>query len=73
MQQRWAMWLAITIAMVTSCAFVALGVYIYADGVFEQRTVIAMSLRTTIWTAIAVFAWRIRLQTRPDRPEAILE
>jgi uncharacterized membrane protein (DUF2068 family) len=61
-QQRWAAWLALAIAAATALVFVAFGVYVLAGGAYEQRTVLALALRTLLWTAIAVFAWR-----RPPR------
>ncbi len=58
MMQRWAIWLAIAIATATAFTFAAFGVHAYSDGAFEQRTVIAMSLRTFVWVTIATIAWR---------------
>ena len=56
MQKRWAVWLAVAIAAATALTFMAFGAHIYSGGVYEQRTVIAMSLRTLIWTVIAALA-----------------
>ena len=53
MQQRWAVWLAIAIAAATALTFIAFGAHIFTGGAYEQRTVIAMSLRTLVWTIIA--------------------
>ena len=58
MQQRWAAWLAVAIAVATAFTFVAFGAHVYSGGAYEQRTVIAMSLRTLVWVAIAAIAWR---------------
>ncbi|HWR88239.1 MAG TPA: hypothetical protein VN277_07460 [Acidiferrobacterales bacterium] len=58
MQKRWAVWLAIAIAAATALTFAAFGAHVYSGGAYEQRTVIAMSLRTLIWVAIAAIAWR---------------
>lgn len=57
-QQRWAAWLAAAIAVVTALTFAAFGAHVASGGAYEQRTVIAMSLRTLVWTAIAVLAYR---------------
>jgi len=57
-QQRWAVWLAATIAAATVLTFAALGVHIYSGGAYEQRTVVAMSLRTLVWVVIAAVAAR---------------
>lgn len=58
MQQRWSAWLAVAIAVATVITFVALGAYIYSGGAYEQRTLIAMSLRTMVWVTISAIAWR---------------
>lgn len=55
---RWAVRLAVVIAVATGVVFAAFGVHVYTGGAYETRTVIAMSLRTLIWAAIAVTAWR---------------
>jgi hypothetical protein len=58
LRQRWAVWLAIAIAAATFFAFAALGEYVDSGAVYEQRTVIAMSLRTLVWVMIVAIAWR---------------
>lgn len=58
-QQRWAMWLAVAIAVATACTFAVFGVHVYSGGAFEQRTVIAMSLRTLVWVVVSVVAVRV--------------
>jgi hypothetical protein len=58
LQQRWAVWLAVAIAMATALTFAAFGVHVYSGGAYELRTVIAMSLRTLVWVTIAAIAWR---------------
>ena len=69
MQDRWAVWLAIGIAAATVFTFTLFGVYVYSGGVFEQRTVMAMSLRTLVWTVIAIIAWRGIHQKKKPHPE----
>jgi uncharacterized membrane protein (DUF2068 family) len=64
LQQRWAVWLAVAIAAATALTFAAFGVHVYSGGVYERRTVIAMSLRTLVWATIAAIAWH-RLVRRP--------
>lgn len=59
MRQRWAAWLAIAIAAATALTFCAFGTHVAFGGAWEQRTLIAMSLRTLVWVAIAVIAWRL--------------
>lgn len=56
LQQRWAVWLAVAIAAAIALTFAAFGVHVQSGGAYEQRTVIAMSLRTLIWGVIATLA-----------------
>lgn len=58
LRQRWAVWLAAAIALATAIMFVAFGVHIAAGGAYEQRTLIAMSMRTLVWLVIAAIASR---------------
>ena len=58
LRQRWAPWLAAAITAATALVFAAFGVHVLLGGAYEQRTVIAMSLRLLVWTAIAAIAWR---------------
>lgn len=58
LQQRWAVWLAIAITVAIVLVFAAFGVHIQSGGAYEQRTAIAMSLRTLIWGVIATLAAR---------------
>ena len=58
LNQRWAVWLTITIAVATLFAFAALGAHVGTGGAYELRTVVAMSLRTLVWVTIATIAWR---------------
>ena len=58
MRQRWAVWLAVAIAAATALVFAAFGAYVITGGLYEKRTVIAMSMRTLVWLAIAAVAWR---------------
>ncbi|MBI2286939.1 MAG: hypothetical protein HYU79_05805 [Nitrosomonadales bacterium] len=64
LQQRWAVWLAVAIAAATALVFMAFGVHVIIGGLYEKRTVIAMSLRTLVWVMIAAIAWH-RLVRRP--------
>ena len=58
LEKAWAAKVAITIAALMLLVFAAFGVHIFNGGEYEQRTVIAMSIRTLVWTAIAVTCWR---------------
>ncbi|MEK7703333.1 MAG: hypothetical protein AAB426_00130 [Myxococcota bacterium] len=60
LRYRWAVWLAVAIAAATACVFAAFGVHVFVGGAYEQRTVVAMSLRTLVWLTIAAVAWRTK-------------
>jgi len=65
MQKRWAAWLAIALAVATALTLAAFGVHVYSGGAYENRTAIAMSMRTLIWIIISTIAWRRLLQLIP--------
>lgn len=66
-QQRWAAWLAVAIAVATALVFLAFGMHVVSGAAYESRTVFAMALRLTLWTAIAVIAWRWMPGSQPKR------
>jgi hypothetical protein len=53
-ERRWATALAAGLAVLTALAFVAFGSWVATGGAYEMRTVVAMTIRTALWTAIAV-------------------
>jgi len=53
MQQRWAARLSVAIAGLTVLVFLAFGIHIFSGGVYEVRTVAALSLRSLVWVGIA--------------------
>ena len=55
-QRPWACKLAVFIAVATAAVFVAFGVHIMNEGAYEMRTVMAMSIRSTLWITIALVA-----------------
>lgn len=57
LKQRWAVWLAVVIAMATGLTFAAFGMHVVSGGAYEPRTVIAMSLRMLVWVTIAAISW----------------
>jgi hypothetical protein len=57
-KKRWAAWLSIIIAGTTIVVFAFFGLHILNEGMYEVRTVVAMSVRTVVWTLIAIFAYR---------------
>lgn len=56
--KRWAAQLSTAIAIATIAVFVAFGVHVLLGGAFETRTVVAMTLRSAVWIAIAIGACR---------------
>lgn len=50
----WAAPLSAAIAITTLFVFAAFGLHVLAGGAFEMRTVWAMTLRSSVWIAIAV-------------------
>ncbi len=58
LEKAWAPVAAIIIAVLTLLIFGAFGVHVLNGGEYEQRTVIAMILRSSVWAAIAITSWR---------------
>lgn len=59
LQQRWAGVLASIIAGATLLVGAAFAVHVLSGGAFEQRTVIAITMRSVIWVVVAVVALRL--------------
>jgi hypothetical protein len=56
--RRWAVWLAVALAVATLAAFAAFGIRAVGGAPFEARTVWAMILRSATWAAIAFLGCR---------------
>lgn len=56
--KRWAAHLSAVIAVATVVVFGALGIHIFMGLPFEIRTVGAMTIRSSVWVVIAIFAFR---------------
>jgi hypothetical protein len=52
-RRPWATQLAAALALLTAIAFIAFGGWVATGGAYEMRTVVAMTIRTVLWTAIA--------------------
>ena len=52
--RHWVAPLAFGIAIATAAAFCAFGLHVSVGGAYDMRTVWAMLIRTTLWTAIAI-------------------
>ena len=57
-RSRWSAWLSALIAALTLIVFFMFGLHVLTGGAYEMRTVGAMALRSIVWIAIALFAWR---------------
>lgn len=57
-RRRWAVGLAIAIAVATLAVFAAFGVHVAAGGAWEPRTAAALTLRSVVWIALAWLAAR---------------
>lgn len=56
--QRWSLWLSIAIAIATVVMFGLFGIEVMNGGLFEMRTVGAMSLRAIVWLVISAVAYK---------------
>ena len=56
LRREWGVSLAMILAIATLVVFAALGIHIWLGGEFEQRTLKAMTLRSTVWLGIAFAA-----------------
>ena len=65
LRRRWAVWLAMAIAVATALVFLAFGVHVALGGAWVRRTVVAMTLRTLVWAGIAAIAWRRSVANGP--------
>lgn len=57
LNKTWTTKLSTIIATATVLAFTAFGIHILMDGSYEMRTIIAMSLRSTIWIIFSFSAY----------------
>lgn len=53
LRHRWAVVLAVGLAITTLITFAAFGMHVQKGGAYEWRTVAAMSLRSVVWLAIS--------------------
>ena len=56
LQKRWAVKLSVLIAVATVIIYALFGLHIFGGGLYEKRTVMAMSLRSIVWAVIAILA-----------------
>lgn len=58
LEKSWSLAAAISIAVLTLLVFGAFGIHVIYGSEYEQRTIVAMSVRTIVWAVIAVIIWR---------------
>ena len=58
LKKHWAVWMSIFIVTATLVVFAIFGIHILKGGMYEVRTIVAMSLRIVVWSLIAMFAYR---------------
>ena len=56
--RAWGCYLALIIAALTITIFLLIGLHISNDGLYETRTIAAMTLRSIVWIFIAVYSYR---------------
>ena len=56
--KRWARSLAIALAIAIVAVFALFGWHVLSGGAYEMRTVGAMTLRSAVWIAIAIYLQR---------------
>lgn len=65
MLRRWAVWIAIILAVSIAAVFALFGMHVVGGGTFEMRTVGAMILRLIVWVAIAYVAGKNIIAKQP--------
>ncbi len=58
LRRRWAVLLAGVLALATALVLVAFGAHVASGGLFESRTVVAMTIRLIVWVWIARIAYQ---------------
>ncbi|MCG6534411.1 MAG: hypothetical protein L7F78_06900 [Syntrophales bacterium LBB04] len=59
LHKSWAALLSVLLASTTAMVFAAFVIHVTSGGAYEMRTVWAMTLRTSVWTVIAILACAI--------------
>jgi len=65
LRRRWAVYTSLFIAVSTILVFVGFGVHIIGGGVFERRTIGALTIRSLFWIAVAIVSMRA-MKTTPN-------
>ncbi|MBL7962054.1 hypothetical protein JNM05_05110 [bacterium] len=67
--RSWGARLALIIFMLTVSLFVMFGIYVWSGGLFENRTIVAMTIRTAVWAIIGLAGYYLvpLKQTTPGK------
>lgn len=65
--KRWSIGLTIATLVTTLIVFAGFGIHILNGGNYELRTIIAMSIRTFLWSFFSIIAWRKRVYFLPNK------
>lgn len=57
-RRAWAARVALGVAAATLLVFAAFAFHAVSGGVYETRTVVAMTIRSAVWLVIAAVGWR---------------
>jgi hypothetical protein len=60
--RSWGTKLAFFIFVSTAVVFVAFGIHIWTGGLYENRTVVAMTIRTAVWAFISLTGYYLEKQ-----------
>jgi len=58
LSRRWALTLAVLLAIATGLVAAGFGVHVWSGGAYEMRTVGALALRVGFWVAVSIVVWR---------------
>ncbi|MHB8880869.1 MAG: hypothetical protein ACYC69_05065 [Thermodesulfovibrionales bacterium] len=58
MRKRWAATLSVAVLIGIVMTFIFFGMHVLNNGLYEMKTVYAMTLRTLLWAVISIVAYR---------------
>jgi hypothetical protein len=61
--RHWAVYTSLFVAVSTILVFVAFGVHVIGGGAFERRTIGALMIRSSFWTAVTIVSMRAMKRT----------
>lgn len=64
--RSWGVKLAFFIFISTGVIFIAFGIHVWSGGLFESRTVMAMTIRTVVWALISFAGYYLYQRKQTD-------